>query len=303
MGFPSRIRLSLDDLYKDVFSNSLLVKFALFLISATSYVAKFVHKKEGKYRYSYKNSRYINPRYYAKYKYLSLPEGRKWVLITLTLSRDIDLVTAWSNIGSWVSQFLHNLRTHFYRKGVKVPYLWVVEAHKDNYPHVHILVAFPFIPLEKLQSWWSYSESQGVDVKFIGSDTERVRNYVLKYLLKSQYVDFEINYKERYIEFGIIPFLLWACRVRVLGRTRGFKLLELRRKSDWVYIGSAHLETDVVYDVRESLEFLTLEYDTKEIKTLVTSFLQSSGLVFGYKSFDPSPYELDYHIPDDALDF
>ena len=294
-----RIRVSLSD----IFGDTLVCRFAYMLYSAVSIVAKFVHKDNKRYRYAYRNNRYVNPRYYAKYKHLDFPRGKKWVLVTLTLSRDIDLIAAWSNIGLWVSRFLHNLRSYSSRKGVKVSYFWVIEPHKDGYPHVHILVSFPFLPLEKLQSWWSYSEAQGVDVRFIGSDYEQVKNYVLKYLLKAQYVDFHIDFKERYIEFGLIPFLLWANRVRLLGRSRGFTLKELKREREWFYIGTATFKDDVVYDVREAMDSLKLDYDTHELKSLLVSFLQHSGLVFEYKSFDPSPYRLDYEIPDDALDF
>ena len=296
-----RIRVRLYDLYKDMFKDNLVYQFARMLYASIVIVAKFVHRDSNRYRYAYRNNRYINPRYYAKYRNLEFPRGKKWVLVTLTLSRDIDLVTAWSKVGLWASQFLHNLRTHFYRKGVKVPYFWVIEPHKDGYPHVHILVAFPFLPLEKLKGWWPHSEGQGVDVRFIGDDYQQVKDYVIKYLVKSQYVDFHIDFKEGYIEFGIIPFLLWACRVRLLGRSRGFTLKEIRKERDWFYIGTAVFYDDVVEDVRDNLKALKIDYDTTELQSLLVSFLQHSGLVFEYRDYEHEPLEC--HIDDSSLDF
>ncbi len=297
-----RIRIYFDWLYKKSLGEVALYDFARFLLSAFYYVLRFVHKQERKYKYVYKNNRYINPRYYLRYKHLDFPQGYKWILLTLTLRRDIPLCTAWANIGSWVSSFLHNLRTYFYRKKVKVPYFWVIEPHKDGYPHVHILIAFPFLPIEKIQSWWRWSEPQGVDVRFIGSDLNQVKNYVLKYLLKNQYVDFEVNYKEGYIEFGLIPFLLWYNRVRILGRSRGFILREIKRKSEWVYVGSAHFELDVLYDVRERLDNLKISYDTRELKSVLVAFMQSSSVVLEYPP-QGEPEPLDYEIEEHYLDF
>ncbi len=291
-----RIRLRLEDLHRDLFKDDPFYRFALMLLSAVYSLVHLGHVKESKYRYAYRRNRYINPRYYARYKYLEFPQGYKWVLLTLTLRRDIPLCSAWANIGSWVSSFLHNLRTHFYRKGVRVPYFWVIEPHKDGYPHVHILVAFPFLHVEKLQSWWRWSDPQGVDVRFIGSDTDQVRSYVLKYLLKHQYVDFEVNYKEGYIEFGLIPFLLWYNRVRILGRSKGFVLRRLERRSEWFYVGSADLELDVLHDLRDRLSAMRIDYDTQELKSLVVSFLQTSSLIFTYRSkanLEPISTEVD----------
>ncbi len=193
------------------------------------------------------------------------------------------------------------MRTYFYRRKVKIFYFWVIEAHKDGYPHVHILVAFPFLSLEKIQSWWRWSDPQGVDVRFIGSDAQQVKNYVLRYLVKSQYVDFEVNYKEGYIEFGIVPFLLWFNRVRLLGRTRGFFLVRLRKEREWFYVGRADFVDDVLCDLRENLEALKINYDTQELKSLLTSFLTMSGITFEYKrseaeplDLEPIPYDLDF---------
>lgn len=297
-----RVRIRLEDLYKYSPSDNALIRFAYMLLSLTSQVFKFVSKDGKKYKYTYANNRYVNPRYYAKYKHLDFPKGYKWLLVTLTVRRDIPLCTAWANIGSWVSAFLNALRTYFYRRKVKIPYFWVIEPHKDGYPHVHILIAFPFLPIEKLLSWWAYSDPQGVDVRFIGSDTQQVRNYVIKYLLKGQYVDFAIDYKAGFIEFGIIPFLLYYNRVRLLGRSRGFILRELKKVSDWVFIGRADFVYDTLYDLRERLDSLKIDYDTKELKSLLTSFLQSSSLVFEYRKHDIEPIEADPVLPED-IDF
>ena len=272
----SRVRVGIDDLQRD----GLIYSFARMLYASVLSVLMFVDKGRRRYRYAFRKSRYINVRYYSRYKYLDFPQGRKWVLITLTLSRDIDMFTAWSSIGGWVSRFLHNLRTYFYRKGVRVPYFWVIEPHRDGYPHVHILVAFPFLPLERLQRWWSYSESQGVDVRFIGGDYKQVKGYVLKYLVKSQYVDFSV--RDGYIEFGLVPFLLWACRVRLLGRSRALTLRESKGEREWLFIGIASFYDDVVEDVKGNLRKARAPCNDGELEPLLVSFLQQSGIVFSY---------------------
>lgn len=272
----SRVRVGIDDLQGD----GLIYRFARMLYASVLSVLMFVDKGRRRYRYAFRKSRYINAKYYSKYKNLEFPQGRKWVLITLTLSRDIDLITAWSSIGGWVSRFLHNLRTHFYRKGVKVPYFWVIEPHRDGYPHVHILIAFPFLPLERLQRWWSYSEDQGVDVRFIGGDYKQVKGYVLKYLVKSQYVDFSV--RAGYIEFGLVPFLLWACRVRLLGRSRALILGESKREKEWLFVGIASFYDDVVEDVKRSIRKARAPCREDELEPLLVSFLQQSGIVFNF---------------------
>ena len=276
-----RIRIPFDLLNDDSnYSNFRIIsllRFASMLIRNTSKVLKF--SRGSCYRYVYQNNRYINTRYYKKYRHLEFPKGYKWVLVTLTLKRSIPICVAWANIGSWISRFLNRLRTYFYRRGRKIRYFWVIEAHKDGYPHVHILISFPFLPIEKLQSWWAYADPQGIDVRFIGSDVKQVRNYVLKYLLKGQYVDFYIDYGANYIEFGIIPFLLYCNRVRLFGRSRGILLIRFT-SSKWIFIGYVDLHSYVLYDLRDRLFSFNLDYDTKELKSLLVSFLVFSGITF-----------------------
>ena len=58
-------------------------------------------------------------------------------------------------------------------------YFAVPEPHQDDYPHIHLIVAFPFVKVEQIYKWWkdtrtgkSLSAFQGVDVQFIGRDED-----------------------------------------------------------------------------------------------------------------------------------
>jgi hypothetical protein len=175
------------------------------------------------------NKRAFNKRYYAWLKHLEIPNGR-WVLITLTLKREISKQDAWANINTWTSDFLQRMRVYL-RKVKKVSrfsYFWVVEPHQDDYPHVHILAKFPYTDVEQIYSWWrsegvQLSAFNGVDVQFIGG-AENVRAYLLKYLVKNHH---------RYWEYRKLPdgrvrvreatLWMWYFRVKLFGMSRDLR--------------------------------------------------------------------------------
>lgn len=66
--------------------------------------------------------------------------------------------------------------------GVPLRYLLVFEAHKDGFPHVHILIHEPALPVRKalLESKWRYGFSQ---FRLVDQD-QRAAVYVCKYLAK-----------------------------------------------------------------------------------------------------------------------
>ncbi len=276
-----RFRLSFDDIYSGDYAYLPFVAFAEMILMYISRLVILANLRGDKYKLVYPRSRYINRRYYSKYRYLHISKGYNWVLITLTIKRDIPLCSAWANVGCWVSSFLHNFRTYFYRRGIKVFYFWVIEPHKDGYPHVHILISYPYLPISKIVEWWRYSEPQGIDVKFIGRDIENAKNYILKYLTKSDYVDFDVNFREGYIEFGIIPFLLWVNRVRVLGRSRNISFLDtINQYETYYYGGISTLYSVIQHDLANSYWRLGISYNEHDLASLLSQFLTGSGLYF-----------------------
>jgi hypothetical protein len=192
------------------------------------------------------NNRAFNRRYYAWLKYLEIPKGR-WVLITLTLNRSISKQDAWANINSWTSSFLKRMRDYLrkVKKASRFSYLWVVEPHRDGYPHVHILALFPFVDIERIYAWWK-SESgqlsafQGVDVEFIGS-SENVREYVVKYLVKghNRYWDFQ-KLPDGRVRVRSATLWMWYFRVKLFGMSRDIRRLK-KRASGVEFVGFTSL--------------------------------------------------------------
>jgi hypothetical protein len=193
------------------------------------------------------NKRAFNRRYYAWLKHLDLPKGR-WVLITLTLNREISKQDAWANINRWVSEFLQRMRVYLgkVKKASRFSYLWVVEPHRDDYPHVHILALFPFVDIERIYGWWKaegkqLSAFQGVDVRFIGS-AENVRDYVVKYLVKghSRYWDYE-KLPDGRVRVREATLWMWYFRVKLFGMSRDLRRPK-RASSGVEFVGFTSLE-------------------------------------------------------------
>jgi len=174
--------------------------------------------------------RYFRKYYYYWIKHINLPKGN-WVLLTLTLSRDIELQDAWANINKWVSDFLQRFRVYLKRA---FDYLAVLEVHGDGFPHVHIVASFPFIPIQKIHSWWrdnqrQLSAIQGVDVKFIGNNNEAVKNYVLKYIGKALHKHWAFRLsKDLQVTVRRSTLFMWYFRVRLLMMSRSISRLRVR---------------------------------------------------------------------------
>ena len=168
-----------------------------------------------------------------------------WVLITLTLSRDISIQDAWAYIGTWLSDFLRRFGVYLKKKyGIEqFLYFAVPEPHQDDYPHIHLLVSFPFVKVEQIHKWWkdtrtgkSLSAFQGVDVQFIGRDTERVKAYLLKYLVKShhKYWSFSIS-SDGQVRVRLATLLMWYFRVRLFFMSRLLKRVALQTSQASLY--------------------------------------------------------------------
>ncbi len=185
--------------------------------------------------------RVFRKNFYYWLKFLPLPNA-SWVLLTLTLSRNIDLQDAWANIGSWVRDFLQRFRVYLrkVKKFSQFHYFWVLEYHKDSYPHIHIICSFPFIEIEKIFEWWvdnegkQLSEFQGVDVKFIGG-SQNVKDYLLKYLVKqhSHYWAFHRLPGNR-VRVKLATLFAWYFRVRIFGMSKSLLKLARSLRSSWV---------------------------------------------------------------------
>lgn len=206
------------------------------------------------YRVSTPKTRYHRRHYYSWLKHIEVKQGN-WIFITLTLRRDLmPLFVAWLLIGVFISLFLNRMRNFFRRRGRTITYFWTVEPHSDGFPHVHLLVSFPFIPLEQIIKWWRdktgipLSSSEGVDVKFIGNNTQQVKQYLVKYLVKSHSKLFSFT-SERIsassTHFRVLvrlsTLLIWLYSVRLYGSSRDFFKATRSFETCFVFLGFTFL--------------------------------------------------------------
>jgi len=177
-------------------------------------------------------------------KVFTVARGGYWYLLTLTLFREVGFDNAWKNINRWTSKFLNRFRTYLRTKyRVNPSYVWVIEDHKDGFPHVHILFRMPFIQelnfqvlLKMFQSYWvddqgnSLCAPNGVDLDYIGRDVQRVRDYVLKYLVKQHHKYWAVQE----LPNGMVAFRrstarIWLYRVKLFGMSQDIRA-KLREK-------------------------------------------------------------------------
>jgi hypothetical protein len=194
--------------------------------------------KDKKVRVVVPKSRAHRSDYYAWVKYLPLPEGGYWYLLTLTLYRHVGFNRAWRSINRWTSRFLNRFRTYLKTKyGVELSYVWVVEVHKDGFPHVHVLFRMPFVKeldiktlLSMFQSYWVDDDGRplcaphGVDLEYIGRNVQRVREYVLKYLVKNHHKYWRVQL----LPNGMVAYrqssaCMWLYRVRLFGMSQDIR--------------------------------------------------------------------------------
>jgi hypothetical protein len=203
------------------------------------------------YRVYVPRVRYLRRSYYSWIKDLELPEAR-YRLITLTFYRHYSLVEVWKNVNKWVSKCLHRVRTYLRRRyGVDVFYLWVIECHKDGYPHVHILFWLSkYIPewsfeelLSLFQRYWVDDRGnclcafQGIDIKYVGRDVERVKEYILKYLVKDHESIWAVEVEGGLVRVRLCALLIWAFKVRLFGISQKLKRLISVARRDVSYLG------------------------------------------------------------------
>ncbi len=185
--------------------------------------------------------------YYSWIRYLDFPPGRPWVLITLTLKRSVSLQDAWCYINTWTSAFLERFRDYVRKvKKSRLSYLWVVEPHGDDYPHVHILASFPFVDVRKIWEWWvddqgnPLSEFQGVDVRFVGS-FENVKDYLVKYLVKSHSKYWAFHRDGDKVRVRLATLFIWYFRVKLFGMSRDLRRPRFQASGGFVFVGLVSL--------------------------------------------------------------
>ncbi len=175
--------------------------------------------------------------YYSWIKDLELPK-LNYRLVTLTLFRELGIVYSWSRINRWISACLHRVRVKLKRDyGVDILYLWVIEVHKDGFPHVHILFGLSrYVPalsfevlLKIFQDAWVDDDGRplcapnGIDIRYIGRDVEKVKNYVLKYLVKDHWKVWAIEVKDGLVRARLSTLLIWLFKVRLFGMSQKLK--------------------------------------------------------------------------------
>ncbi len=207
----------------------------------------FKDKAKGKISVKMPKLRAFRKNHYAWIKHLGFPPGRPWVLITLTLKRDISLQDAWANINSWTSAFLKRFRDYVQKvKKSRVSYFWVVEVHQDDYPHIHILASFPFVDVHKIWQWWldengnSLSEFQGVDLRFIGS-FQNVKDYVVKYLIKSHSKYWAFYRDGDKVKVRLSTLWIWYFRVKLFGMSQDLRRPKSSQFSGFSFVGVVSL--------------------------------------------------------------
>ncbi len=265
---------------------------------------------DGKVAVASPNLRAFKPNYYSWIEDLELPK-LGYRLITLTLFRELGLIYSWAHINRWVSACLNRVRVKLRRDyGVDVFYLWVIEVHRDGFPHVHILFGLSrFVPaltferlLEVFQRAWVDENGrplcapQGVDIRYIGRDVQAVKAYVLKYLVKDHWKVWAIEVKDGLVRARLSTLLIWLFRVRLFGMSQKLKRPEKVPKGKAVFRGRVPLRavyTRVGYDVpyeefkREFLRRGMLKFDHSYLYLLVPSVV--------YKDPEADPVEDDLY--------
>jgi hypothetical protein len=145
-------------------------------------------------RWNLKKGQY-KKRVYGKFK-KELRDLKKACLLTLTYApkivrsknpypylddRTFVILHCWDHL----DKFLDRLRKYMVRKGYKWSYIGAVtEFQQNGMIHFHLVFFGAYIaPLPVLQTYWEWSEPQGVDVGF--RENINVASYLCKYLTKA----------------------------------------------------------------------------------------------------------------------
>jgi hypothetical protein len=249
--------------------------------------------EDGKIGVAVPRVRALNKDHYAWVRELDLPR-MYYRLVTLTLYRELGIIYSWANINRWISACLHRVRVKLKRDyGVDVLYLWVVEVHRDGFPHTHILFGLSrYVPeltfevlLKIFQDAWvdeggrPLCAPQGVDIRYIGRDVEKVKAYVLEYLVKDHWEIWAVEVENGLVRARLSAMLIWLFRVRLFGMSQKIKRVAKPKKSV-VYHGRVSLRSvyrrigyDVPYEEfkREFLQRGMLKFESHYLPVLVPS--------------------------------
>lgn len=195
-------------------------------------------EKEKKVKVCLPNTRAHRSGQYWWFKHLPLPNEGYWYFLTLTFYREVGFRRAWEKVNRWVSAFFQRFRSYLYaRFNREIEYIWVVEQHKDGFPHVHIVFMMPFIQelnfhrlLSLFQSWWVDEDGNplcaphGIEFEYIGRDVRHVQEYVLKYLVD----DHQHRWGFVLLPDGKVAYrrstaYIWLYKVRLFGMSYGIR--------------------------------------------------------------------------------
>ena len=252
--------------------------------------------EDGKVGVAVPRVRSLNKKHYAWVKDLDLPR-MYYRLVTLTFYREVGMIGAWANVNRWVSACLHRVRVKLRRLyGVDVFYVWVVEVHRDGFPHVHILFGLSRyvstlrfeVLLRIFQEAWVDDEGrplcapQGVDIRYIGRNVEKVKAYVLEYLVEDHEEIWAVEKRDGMVRVRLSALLIWLFRVRLFGMSQKIKRVA-KEKRKVVYHGRISLRLlyhrlgyDVLYEEfkREFLCRGILKFDHRYLPILVPSVVR-----------------------------
>jgi len=116
-----------------------------------------------------------------------------YTFCTLTFSQKLyNRTDAFSFLKSYIHKFIKRLR-----KRVKtLQYYWVIELHKNGYPHIHIIFN-QYVHWKVIRAiWWVVSRSRITDIRKIPGNN--AGNYISKYVSKTNKHDqrqFEVIFK------------------------------------------------------------------------------------------------------------
>ncbi len=250
--------------------------------------------EDGKVAVAVPNLRAFKPGYYSWIEDLELPR-LYYRLVTLTLFRELGFIYSWARINHWISVCLNRVRVKLRRDyGVDFWYLWVIEVHRDGYPHVHILFGLSeYVPaltfkrfLKIFQDAWIDDDGrplcapQGVDIRYIGRNVKKVKEYVLEYLVKDHWKVWAIEVKDGVVRARLSTLLIWLLRVRLFGMSQKLRRPEKVSKEKVKFHGRVPLRAVYVrvgYDVpyedfkREFLRRGMLKFENRYLCLLVPS--------------------------------
>lgn len=165
-------------------------------------------------------------RFWAKRAHYEVMRSQRTWMVTLTIApearfifslraKTTDYRKSYNEISKEVTLMFKRMR----KAGHKFRYICVAEAHKDGYPHIHLLIheGLKPIPKREIQKQWSFGFTT---VKLV-ENSRGAAKYVSKYLAKdmaarvraSQHYGHEVavcdtHYSEEFFTFSNSPFIV-----------------------------------------------------------------------------------------------